>query len=812
MKQSMVFLIIGILFMLTTSSNSREIDKSTIAFWPFDEQQGIYPSCVLSDLSDNDYPMVIGLGGKIVKGKFGNALEPVRQAEFDFVEIKDAVRFGLTQLPVADERTVEPMSWFNADFSALMTSGETHLRKQVGFPRVTRTELNLGDFDWTVEFWFYPLRKTDEKGTVFETGTGPRGENRIYTTLKLNRDLNRFIFSNQPSGTLIEIPTSLEPDAWQHIAFVYDSGENRLTHFVNGKMPSPAISAELKQLPAGEQDYMSVGRNGAWKEPLQGRIDELRFSQGLIYTEKFTPPQSFSYLHNLEQTKQLITGPELLFEGEKPALPIKLDSRKHLFIDDAILETTGEAEFVVNPPRMDEIVMKNIEGPFRKHLSVVEDKDGTIRIYTTVDDDYLAVWISKDGVHFTAPDLPNGHYKGHTNIVLHENVGMGIVFLDPNAPDDQRWKYISDYHRRAVSIFYSKDGLSFERYKQPVLPFRSGSQANIFYDDQKQVYTAFHRSDFGRTRTGDTQRDFVMTETKDLLRPWPFNSLTPAETKRRAEGKRVAELIPWYLDNGPLTPGGFALEYPWIFSPIDSLDPRETDVYVPKAHKYAWAPDTYVAFPVMYFHYEESLPEERRTLGDENRQLGSGPLETQFSGSRNGIDWQRYPRPAYVGIGRHEGIDFKTAYIAYGMVKRENQIWQYVFCEPHYHSPWVRFDEKRSVIKLVQRPDGFVSLDSPYENEVTVITKPLIFKGNRLAINIDTDAVGYAQVGFLDENGNSIEGFAVDECVYINGDFLEKEIEWMQRGKDISELAGKTVQLVFKMRGSKLYALQFINK
>jgi hypothetical protein len=116
------------------------------------------------------------------------------------------------------------------------------------------------------------------------------------------------------------------------------------------------------------------------------------------------------------------------------------------------------------------------------------------------------------------------------------------------------------------------------------------------------------------------------------------------------------------------------------------------------------------------------------------------------------------------------------------------------------------------VIKLVQRPDGFVSLDSPYENEVTVITKPLIFKGNRLAINIDTDAVGYAQVGFLDENGNSIEGFAVDECVYINGDFLEKEIEWMQRGKDISELAGKTVQLVFKMRGSKLYALQFINK
>ncbi|MDZ7721775.1 MAG: LamG domain-containing protein [candidate division KSB1 bacterium] len=320
------------------------------------------------------------------------------------------------------------MSWFNADFAALMTSGETHLRKEVGFPQVTQTDLNLGDFDWTVEFWFYPLRKTDETGTVFEIGTGPRGENRIYTTLKLDRDMGQFIFYNQPSRTLIEIPSSLEPEAWQHLAFVYDSRENQLTYFVNGKMISQENSEALKPLPVGEEDYMSVGRNGLWKEPLQGKIDELRFSQGMIYPDKFTPPQSFSYLHDLEQTNNLIAGPELLFDGEKLDQPIKLGSRKHLFIDDALLETTGDAEFVVNPPRMEEIVLTNIKGHIRKHLSVVEDKDGNIRIYTTVEDDYLAVWISKDGVHFTAPDLPNGHYKGRTNIVLHKNVGMGIVF------------------------------------------------------------------------------------------------------------------------------------------------------------------------------------------------------------------------------------------------------------------------------------------------------------------------------------------------------------------------------------------------
>ncbi len=788
-----------------------ENGKNVIAFWPFDEQIGLYPSSALADFSDNDYPLVLGPGGKIVEGKFGNALDPIQQVIFDYVEIEDEVRFGLTPVPVPEGRTVEPLNWFNANFAALMTSGENHLRKQVGFAQATKTKLNLGDFDWTIDFWFMPLRDTKEYGTLFEIGTGPRGENQIYTTLKLSPDLNHFEFYNQPTKSKIIIPTSLIKNEWNHLVFTYNSENNQLKHYVNGKLRELPENTEIKKLPVGEEDYMSVGRNGLWNEPLQGKIDELRFIDGVVYNENFTPPESHSYLYTLENVQTLIEGPKLLFDG-KPDEPIQLGGRKHLFIDNAILAKVDGGKFVVNPPSKEEIVFTNFKHAFRKHLSIVEDDEGIIRLYTTVEDDYLAVWLSEDGVNFTAPDLPNGHYKGHTNIVLKANVGMGIVFLDPNAPDDRKWKYISDYHRRAVHLFYSDDGFEFTRYKQPVLPFRSGSQANIFYDDQKQLYTAFHRSDFGRTRTGDTQRDFVMTETKDLLKPWPFKPLTNTEIRERSADKRVAELQPWYLDNGPLTPGGFSLEYPWIFSPIDSLDPRETDVYVPKAQKYPWAPDTYLAFPIMYFHYEESIPEERETLYNEERQFGSGPLETQFAASRNGVDWQRFPRPAYVGIGEHRGIDFKTAYLAYGMVKRGNQIWQYVFCEPHYHSPWVTYPEKRAVIRLVQRLDGFVSLDSPYEKEIEVVTKPLIFEGNRLILNIDTDATGYAQVGILDENGNYIEGFDVDDCVYINGDFIDKEVEWMEKGKDVSKLAGKKVQLVLRMRGSKLYAMQFIKK
>ena len=49
---------------------------ATVALWLFDEQVGLYPSCVLGDAATNDCPLVLGPGGQIVKGKFGNALEP----------------------------------------------------------------------------------------------------------------------------------------------------------------------------------------------------------------------------------------------------------------------------------------------------------------------------------------------------------------------------------------------------------------------------------------------------------------------------------------------------------------------------------------------------------------------------------------------------------------------------------------------------------------------------------------------------------------------------------------------------------------
>jgi len=837
MRKAIFKLLIPILFISTIKSYGQEPVK-TVALWAFDEQIGIYPSCVISDLSENDYPLVLGPGGQIVAGKYGNALAPVDQPQVNYPQ-EENIKFGLQPIPAPDGRTIEPMTWMNANFCALMTSGENHLRKQVGFVHPTKTKLNLGQFDWTVEFWYLPAQKSSYNGVVFEIGKGPRGENKAITQLLLNKDHSSFTLINEPGKVHLTIPTDSEllkerSGKWSHLAFVYISQTGQIYHYVNGKVQSLPEKCMIMDLPEGMEDYLSVGRDGFWENPLPGKIDELRFSEGQRYQTDFNPPGSLSYIVQDQKAANNPVGRKLLFVEEK--LPVILEDRKHLFIDDALILEKRDVSFNVNPPRLAERVIENIQGRFRKHLNIIEDDDGLIRMYNAVDDDYLAVRTSRDGINWEIPKLPEGNYKDNTNIVLHQSTGMGMVFIDPNAPAEERWKYLSDFHRRGVFLFYSPDGWSFKRYKIPVLPFRSGSQANIFYDDQRQLYIAYHRSDFGATLSGDTERDFVMTECKDILNPWPFKPMSQDESIQLAKSRRVHDLIPWYLDNGPLTPGGFAFEYPWVFTPNDTLDPRETDIYVPKAMKYPWAEDTYLSFPVVYFHYEESTPLTRVILMDPERGRGSGPIETQVATSRDGIQWKRYPRPVYVGTGTHQNWPVNQAYMAHGMIRRGNEIWQYYFGTEIYHSSWSKDKSKSAVYRVVQRMDGFVSVDTPYDKDGYLITKPLIFKGNRLVLNIDTDAAGYAQVGFLDEKGIPVPGFSVDDCIYINGDFIETEVEWFPNWKDfpspegkkieeiipnkdkfkilkdLSLLEGKIVQVVFRMRGSKLYAMQFTSK
>jgi len=65
--------------MVFIACGDRVEDNVTTALWLFDEPLALYPSSSMDDQTDNDNILTLGPGGKIVEGKFGNALEPIEQ-------------------------------------------------------------------------------------------------------------------------------------------------------------------------------------------------------------------------------------------------------------------------------------------------------------------------------------------------------------------------------------------------------------------------------------------------------------------------------------------------------------------------------------------------------------------------------------------------------------------------------------------------------------------------------------------------------------------------------------------------------------
>ena len=98
------------------------------------------------------------------------------------------------------------------------------------------------------------------------------------------------------------------------------------------------------------------------------------------------------------------------------------------------------------------------------------------------------------------------------------------------------------------------------------------------------------------------------------------------------------------------------------------------------------------------------------------------------------------------------------------------------------------------------RQDGFVSLHAP-EIPRVVVTKPFVFEGDELYVNIETSAWGHMYFALIDEEGNRLES------VEVFGDSLSKRVPFVNGS--VSEWQNKVVTLEIKMVDSDLYTIEF---
>ncbi len=503
--------------------------------------------------------------------------------------------------------------------------------------------------------------------------------------------------------------------------------------------------------------------------------------------------------------------------------PILIGDRRQVFVDGHLVREPKDIKLLVHPPAKTGDMVIKCENPWEERLgqyhSVLYDRGVYYMWYTVygkAEQDKIPVRSiayarSDDGIRWEKPALGLVEIYGSkkNNIVLGHGFG-GVkgathgcmVFIDPHAPKDQRFRLVSNPSEfgKFLQLFSSADGIHWKLTHSDILTFRSerhhlDSQNVIFWDHRISKYVAYVRRNL---RPGGSQgRSVARTESSDLSR---FSDVEDTQVVL-----------------------GFDEQDPAIYDPVSGAHIQAVDFYTNGTIKYPWAQDAYYMFPAEYFHYGTFLKDFRK-----GQPVNAGTLDVRFAASRDGIRWKRYDRKAFVDLGMKRQWDSRSIYMAYGLVpaRNEREMYMYYYGSNTLHG-WDREDqhsqrnkrllkraggapevETHGLGRLVIRRDGFISATAGYGGgEFT--TPPLIFDGDELVLNVDTSAVGILSVEILDANNKPVPRYSLKDCDQIHtANEISRVVEWDGKSS-VSELAGTPVRLRFVMRDADLYAFQF---
>ena len=503
--------------------------------------------------------------------------------------------------------------------------------------------------------------------------------------------------------------------------------------------------------------------------------------------------------------------------------PLDVGDRRQVFIDGCLMDKSEDIELVVhNPHRTGQIVLK-CDRPWEERLGqyhcVLKDGDTYHMWYTfygRADKDApvvrsIAYARSRDGIIWEKPDLGLVEVYGtrKNNIVLgHGFAGIKgathgcMVFLDPKAPAEQRFRLVSNPEElgKSLQIFSSPDGIHWELTHRTIMTFRSekhhlDTQNVIFWDDRVGKYVAYVRRN--QRPTGSQGRSVARAESESLSH---FDDV---------------EDCPVVL--------GFDEKDPQYDDPVGKAHIQAVDFYTNATFKYPWAQDAYYMFPSEYFHYMTFLKDFRK-----GQPVNAGSLDVRFAASRDGISWTRYDRRAFVDLGMKDQWDSRSIYMAYGIVEGadNNELFMY-YCGSNTLHGWDRDDqhaqrnkklltraggapaeEMCGIGRLVVRRDGFISAQADYAGG-EFVTPPLTFKGEQLVLNVDTSALGQVRVELLGEDSKPIPSYTLNDCDEIyTANEINRTVTWNGESS-LRGLAGRTIRLRFVMRDADLYAFQF---
>ena len=455
--------------------------------------------------------------------------------------------------------------------------------------------------------------------------------------------------------------------------------------------------------------------------------------------------------------------------------PLNIGSARQLFVDRHLIDALHHTRLVLHRP-----VMRNraitIDHPWEKagvaYAVMFRDGDRFRAWYRcTPGDDTnttapscTAYAESDDGVTWHKPSLGLIEFEGSkdNNLVVRDPDLVNFSpFLDPHpeVPADERYKAIG--RRKEIFTATSPDGLRWTRkYLEPVQtegPFDSHNIA--FRDPWTGKYVMYTRGVETEGRLGHgANREF-----KGGVR-WI----------RRAESD---DFLNWTE-----------------LEPIDTGDAPLEQFYTNSCVPYERAPGLYLMFPSRFVDGRSPTPEWDYP----------GVSDGVFMSSRDGIHFDRTFAEAFVRPGTdRENWHERSVYIMRGILET-GPAEMSIYMTEHWRLP------SSCVRRMTLRTDGFVSVQAPYEGG-ELLTRPVMFDGDELRLNVSTSAAGSVRVEIQDEAGTPIPGFTLDDCPELFHDQIDLPVRWSSDAK-LGDLAGKPVRLRFALCDADLYAMRFCRR
>jgi hypothetical protein len=381
--------------------------------------------------------------------------------------------------------------------------------------------------------------------------------------------------------------------------------------------------------------------------------------------------------------------------------------------------------------------------------------------WPTSDDTSFCYAESRDGIHWTKPELGLCEYQGTTNNnILFRQIGHGDhqsrvhgtgVFIDPTAPPEARYKAVSQGQWQSSTPPYriagmvSPDGLKWTRLPRPICDSFADSQYSCFWDPHRCKYVLYGRvaSGLGRAESSD------------------FSQFSP--------------LSPMLAPN--------------------AQDPSDSNLYNSAVLKYAGAANVYLMFPSLWQHVPDTL-------------------DIRMAVSRDGVHWT-YPEQArpFVPLGMPEAFDSATLYMGQGVIDAGDETWLYYSGSPLLHQKTelenlVKCQQPRAMSRLVLRRDRFVAVEAD-KTGGWFVTPPLRFAGDTLQLNVDVRTGGCVRVALLDEQGCALPGCGIDDCLPVIGDHLDAVVRWKNE-VNLAESAHRPIRMRVELQDARVFGFQFI--